>query len=79
VVGLFILTPIVGFLGFFWWLRRSIVQADCPVCSYPIQGINGNEVQCSNCGELMKIDQGQLVRDTPPDTIDIIAVEVSSD
>lgn len=79
VVGLFILTPIVGFLGFFWWLRRSIVQADCPVCSYPIQGINGNEVQCSNCGELMKVDQGQLVRDTPPDTIDIIAVEVSSD
>jgi hypothetical protein len=79
VVGLFILTPIVGFLGFFWWLRRSIVQAECPVCSYPIQGIDGNEVQCSNCGELMKAERGQLVRDTPPDTIDVVAVEVISD
>jgi hypothetical protein len=28
---------------------------------------------------LMKVDQGQLIRDTPPDTIDVIAVEVSSD
>jgi hypothetical protein len=79
VVGLFVLTPIVGFLGFFWWLRRSIVQAECPVCSYPIQGIDGNEVQCSNCGELMKVQRGQLVRDTPPDTIDVVAVEVISD
>ena len=75
LIGLAIVTPIIGFLGFFWWLRRSIVQAECPVCSYPIQGINGSEVQCSNCGELLNVDRGRFVRETPPDTIDIIAVE----
>jgi hypothetical protein len=79
VVGLLILTPIVGFLGFFWWLRRSIVQAECPVCNFPLQGINGNEIQCSSCGESLRVDRGQLVRDTPPDTIDIVAVEVLQD
>jgi predicted amidophosphoribosyltransferase len=75
-IGLVIITPVVGFLGFFWWLRRSVVQAECPVCSYPLQGINGSEIQCTNCGELLNVDRGKLIRDTPPDTIDVIAVEV---
>ncbi len=79
VVGLLIITPIVGFLGFFWWLRRSIVQAECPVCTEQLQGINGSEIQCSNCGEVLKVDRGRLVRDTPPDTIDVVAVEVMQD
>jgi hypothetical protein len=79
IIGLAIITPIVGFLGFFWWLRRSIVEAECPVCSNPLQGVNGSEIQCTNCGELIKVDRGQFVRDTPPDTIDVIAVEVIQD
>ena len=79
VIGLAIITPIIGFLGFFWWLRRSIVEAECPVCSNPLQGVNGSEIQCSNCGELLKVDRGQFVRDTPADTIDVIAVEVIQD
>ena len=75
-IVLVIITPVVGFLGFFWWLRRSVVQAECPVCSYPLQGINGSEIQCTNCGELLNVDRGKLIRYTPPDTIDVIAVEV---
>ncbi len=79
IIGLAIITPIVGFLGFFWWLRRSIVEAECPVCSNPLQGVNGSEIQCTNCGEVLKVDRGQFVRDTPADTIDVVAVEVIQD
>jgi hypothetical protein len=79
LIGLAILTPIVGFLGFFWWVRRNIVQADCPVCNYPLQGVSGSEIQCTNCGELLKVTQGKLLRETPPDTIDVVATEVISD
>jgi hypothetical protein len=79
IIGLAIITPIVGFLGFFWWLRRSIVEAECPVCSNPLQGVNGSEIQCINCGEVLKVDRGQFVRDTPADTIDVVAVEVVQD
>ena len=79
VIGLAVITPIIGFLGFFWWLRRSIVEAECPVCSNPLQGVNGSEIQCTNCGEVLKVDRGQFVRDTPADTIDVIAVEVIQD
>jgi hypothetical protein len=76
IIGLLILAPIVGFVGFFWWLRRNLVAADCPVCSYSLQGVNGSEIECANCGEVLKVAEGKLVRDTPPDTIDVIAVEV---
>ena len=79
VIGLAIITPIIGFLGFFWWLRRSIIEAECPVCSNPLQGVNGSEIQCTNCGEVLKVDRGQFIRDTPADTIDVIAVEVIQD
>jgi hypothetical protein len=79
LIGLAIVTPIVGFLGFFWWVRRNIVQADCPVCNYPLQGVSGSEIQCTNCGELLKVTQGKLLRDTPPDTIDVVATEVISE
>ncbi len=79
VIGLAILTPIIGFLGFFWWVRRNIVQAECPVCNYPLQGVIGSEIQCTNCGELLQVTQGKLIRETPPDTIDVVAVEVNSD
>jgi hypothetical protein len=79
IIGLAIVTPIVGFLGFFWWLRRSIVEAECPVCSNPLQGVNGSEIQCTNCGEVLKVDRGQFIRDTPADTIDVVAVEVVQD
>ena len=79
IIGLAILTPILGILGFFWWLRRNIVQAECPVCNYPIQTIDGSDVECSNCGELLKVENGTLLRNTPPDTIDVVAVEVIGD
>jgi hypothetical protein len=78
-IGLLIITPVIGFIGFFWWLRRNIVQAECPVCSYPLQGMSGSEIQCANCGELLKVTQGKMLRDTPPDTIDVVAIEVNSE
>ncbi len=79
VIGLAIIMPAIGFLGFFWWLRRKIIQAECPVCSYSLQGIDGSQIQCINCGELLQVNQGKLVRDTPPDTIDVIAIEVNGE
>jgi hypothetical protein len=78
-IGLAIFMPIIGFVGFFWWLRRRIVIADCPVCNYTHQTIEGSEIQCENCGEVLQVSQGKLVRNTPPDTIDVIAVEVISE
>ena len=77
LVGLIIISPVIGWFGFRWWLRRNLVEDKCPVCAYEFTGFNQTECQCPNCGEPLKVEQGHFNRLTLPGTIDVEAVEVS--
>lgn len=77
LVLLLFLAPVIGFIGFRWWLRRNLVEGNCPVCGYDLTGINGTESLCPSCGTAIKAEQGQFKRTTPEGTIDVDAVEVS--
>ncbi|MEO1146921.1 MAG: hypothetical protein AAFY26_15160 [Cyanobacteria bacterium J06638_22] len=70
--------PIIAFLGFRWWLRRNLLESNCPVCSTQLMGLKGTQLRCSSCGELLKVEQEAFVRATPPGTIDVQAVEVNA-
>lgn len=76
--ALLLLVPAIAFVGFRWWLQRNLVQDQCPVCRYEFTGFNKTELQCPNCGEPLKIEQGHFQRLTPPGTIEVQAVEVQS-
>lgn len=78
VVGLLLLTPVVGFFALQWWLKRNLIEDNCPVCQYEFTALNQTQFQCANCGEPLKIEEGHFSRLTPPGTIDVTAVEVSS-
>ena len=75
--ALFLILPAIAWFGFRWWLQRNVVEDQCPVCSYQFTGFNGTECQCPNCGEPLQVQGGHFNRLTPPDTIDIDAIEVS--
>jgi hypothetical protein len=77
VIGLVIISPIIGWLGFRWWLKRNLVDDQCPVCNYEFTGFTRTDCQCPNCGEPLKVEQGHFQRLTPPGTIDVEAVEVT--
>lgn len=77
VLGFLIIAPVVGFLVFRWWLRRNLIVAQCPVCSYEVAGINGTQLRCPSCSEPLKVEKGQLHRLTPPGTVDVEAIDVS--
>ncbi|MBD1845874.1 hypothetical protein H6F89_21180 [Cyanobacteria bacterium FACHB-63] len=77
VLALLIGAPIVGIFVFQWWVRRNIVQADCPVCGAELTGFNQAQMQCSNCGEPLQAEKGRFKRMTPSGTIDVEAVEVA--
>lgn len=77
LIALVFITPIIAFWGFQWWLRRKLVQAQCPVCSYEFTGFKNTEFNCPSCGEALKVESEQFSRMTPPGTIDVDAVEVS--
>ncbi|MBW4488309.1 MAG: hypothetical protein KME12_11025 [Trichocoleus desertorum ATA4-8-CV12] len=76
LVGFICLAPVIAFLGFRWWLKRNLVQAQCPVCGTEVAGINQTQIECSSCGEALKVEKGHLSRLTPPGTIDVQAIEV---
>jgi len=72
------IAPVIAFMVFRWWLRRNLVESDCPVCQYTTVGLNGTQLRCPNCSEPLKVEQGQFLRLTPPGTVDVQAVEVSA-
>lgn len=77
LIGLLLLVPVLGFFGFRFWLQRNLIQDACPVCHYKFTGLNKTQLQCPNCSEPLQV-QGKFNRLTPAGTIDVQAVEVSS-
>jgi hypothetical protein len=78
LVGLALITPVIGWFVFRWWLKRNLVEDKCPVCAYEFAGLNATQCRCPNCGEPLQVEQGHFQRLTPPGTIDVDAVEVSA-
>lgn len=76
LLGLLLLTPILAFVGLRWWLKRSVIQSHCPICSYEFVSLNQSEFQCPSCGEPLKAENGHFNRLVPPGTIDVNAIEV---
>ncbi|NJL02766.1 MAG: hypothetical protein HC838_04045 [Spirulinaceae cyanobacterium RM2_2_10] len=70
--------PVVGVFVLRWWLRRNLIEDQCPVCDYSFTGLNNTECRCPNCGEPLQVTGGSFKRLTPPGTIDIEAIEVQT-
>ena len=77
LIALVFIAPVIGFWGLQWWLKRKLIQAQCPVCSYEFTGFKNTEFNCPSCGEALQVEAEQFSRITPPGTIDVDAVEVS--
>ena len=77
LIALVFIAPVIALWGFQWWLKRKLIQAQCPVCSYEFTGFKNTEFNCPSCGEALKVEAEQFSRITPPGTIDVDAVEVS--
>lgn len=78
LLGFIFIAPIIAFVGFRWWLKRNLVQAACPVCGFELTGLNGSETRCPSCAEPLKVERGSMLRLTPPGTVDVDAIEVTS-
>ena len=76
LIGLLVFTPVIAFFAIRWWLKRNVVQDQCPVCGVSSAGINGTQLRCPSCSEPLRIEQGHFYRITPPGTVDVEAVEV---
>lgn len=78
LIGLMVITPILGFLGLRWWVRRTLVQDACPVCQYEFSALNNTQTRCPNCGEALTVENQRFQRPVSAGTIDVQAVEVTA-
>lgn len=77
LLGLLILSPILAIGVLQWWLKRNLIQDNCPVCNYEFTGFKNTDFSCPSCSEPLQVVSGKFSRITPPGTIDINAVEVT--
>jgi hypothetical protein len=78
ILGLMIVTPVVGYFGLKWWLNVNLVPGTCPVCQHEFTALNNQTVACPNCDAPVQIVQKRFQRVAQDGVIDIAAVEVVS-
>jgi hypothetical protein len=78
ILGLMIVTPVVGFFGLKWWLKVNLIPGTCPVCQHEFTALNNQAIACPNCEAPLQIVNKQFVRVAQDGVIDIAAVEVVS-
>ncbi len=78
LLAFLLLTPAIAFLFLRWWLSRNLIEDKCPVCNHEFAALNQTQCQCPNCGEPLQVEGGNFIRLTPPGTVDVTAVEVTS-
>ena len=72
------LAPVVAFLGLQFWVKRNLVQGDCPVCEQPLTSLKSAKIACPNCGAEVSVVDGEFVRAAGEGIIDVQAVDVRS-
>lgn len=77
-IALLLITPVIIFFIVRWWLKRNLVEDQCPVCTYQFTGFNNMECRCPNCGEVLQVESGRFKRITPEGIIDVDVIEVTT-
>ncbi|MDJ0509642.1 MAG: hypothetical protein QNJ64_10365 [Crocosphaera sp.] len=77
LLGIIVVTPVIGLWILRWWVKRNLVEDQCPVCGYEFTGFNNIESRCPSCGETLEIKEGKFKRITPPGIVDVEVVDVS--
>ena len=73
-----VLAPVLAFGGLQFWIKRNLVEGNCPVCEQPLAGLKNFRTPCPNCGtEVMATAEG-FARAAADGIIDIQAVDVQA-
>ncbi len=76
---LLLVAPVIGFLGFRWWLNRNLIEGACPVCQTSLTGLNKMRTVCPNCQTPLQVTLEGFERDVPEGTVEVNAVDVTDD
>lgn len=77
---LFILiAPVLAFFALQFWIKRNLVQGNCPVCEQPLTSLKNLKMPCPNCGTELSVTGEGFERFAADGVIDVQAVDMQSD
>lgn len=77
VLMLFILiAPVLAFFALQFWIKRNLVQGNCPVCEQPLTSLKNLKMPCPNCGTELSVTNEGFERFAADGVIDVQAVDM---
>ncbi len=73
-----VLAPVLAFLALQFWVKRNLIQGNCPVCEQTLAGLKNSKMPCPNCGTELSVTAGGFERFATDGVIDIRAVDVQA-
>lgn len=71
-----VLTPVIVLIVARLWIKKNLVEGDCPVCGQSLTSLKSVKLACPNCAtELITIEEG-FERFAPEGVIDVQAVDI---
>ncbi|MEM9117682.1 MAG: hypothetical protein AAGD09_07355 [Cyanobacteria bacterium P01_F01_bin.56] len=75
--GVILVAPVIAFVGFRWWLKRNLIEGNCPVCDTGLAGLKKAQTVCPNCRTQLQVTGHGFERFTPEGTVEVDAVDVT--
>jgi len=73
-----VLAPVLAFLALQFWVKRNLIQGNCPVCEQTLAGLKNSKMPCPNCGTELSVTAEGFERFATDGVIDIQAVDIQA-
>lgn len=73
-----VLTPVVVLVVARFWIKRNLVEGDCPVCNQSLTSLKNVKLTCPSCATQLTTTENGFERFAPDGVIDVQAVDIKS-
>ena len=78
LIAFLVLAPVVVLVIARFWLKRNLVEGDCPVCDQSLTSLKNVKLTCPSCSTTLMTTEDGFDRFAPEGVIDVQAVDVQS-
>lgn len=73
-----VLTPVIVLIVARFWIKRNLIEGNCPVCEQSLTSLKSVKLTCPSCATQLITTEDGFERFAPDGVIDVQAVDVQS-
>ncbi|MEM9087843.1 MAG: hypothetical protein AAGC93_03770 [Cyanobacteria bacterium P01_F01_bin.53] len=78
VILLLFLAPVMAFLALQFWVKRNLIEGNCPACEQSLTGLKNSKMPCVSCGTELSVTSEGFERFASDGVIDVQAVDIQA-